>query len=144
MKRIRENKKMVMNIGSLHYFNIDKQTFLHVDAGLTGLGAVLSQEDSGKTWVIAFGSWALIPTEQKYSQIEREMSAITWSLHFHIYLMGNRFILYVRVVQKPIISSLETPRTSPSSRIERLILKTQMYDWHTISEWENKPIKLPT
>ncbi|KAK2713179.1 hypothetical protein QYM36_011767 [Artemia franciscana] len=56
---------------------------LQVDASKSGLGAVLIQNEN----IISFSSRSLNTTEQKYSQIEKELYAIVFGIrHFHQYL----------------------------------------------------------
>jgi len=72
------------------YFNPAQETKVIVDASLVGLGGLLAQ--NGK--VISYVSRALSDVETRYSQTEREMLAILWTLeHFHLYLYGSEFTL---------------------------------------------------
>jgi phospholipid-translocating ATPase len=66
---------------------------LQTDASNTGLGYVLSQKDSnGDEHPIAYGSWKLLPREQRYSTIEREALAIVSGIkHYRVYLEGTKF-----------------------------------------------------
>lgn len=80
----------------LAYPDWDKEFLLHTDASHTGIGAVLSQEDShGVEHPIAFASRALTPTERRYDTRERECLAILWSIeHFRHYLLGKHFTVF--------------------------------------------------
>ena len=72
------------------YFDPSKETELWVDASPVGLAAILSQENK----IVWYASRALSPTEQRYSQTERECLAIVWGVeHFHLYLFGKSFTL---------------------------------------------------
>ena len=79
------------------YFSTDPslKTKLYVDASPVGLGAILAQETAaGELKIIALASRALSPTEQRYSQTEREALAITWGIiHFKLYLLGNMLVV---------------------------------------------------
>ena len=68
----------------LQYFKFSDPVYLEVDASKHGLGAVLFQV-SGP---IEYASRALRPTEQNYSQIEKEMLAavVFWCIKFHQYV----------------------------------------------------------
>lgn len=111
------------------YFDIEKKTHVYVDAGPVGLGAILFQGESESDYqVVAYGSRTLTDTEQRYSQIEKEMQSISWALqHFHIYLYGSNF--YVHTDHKPLVYILWNPRSTSSARIERLCLKIQQYSF---------------
>ena len=72
------------------YFDPYKETELLVNASPVGLAAILSQENK----IVSYASRALSPTEQRYSQTERECLAIVWGgEHFHLYLFGKSFTL---------------------------------------------------
>ena len=59
-----------------------------------GLGAVLSQEVSGREHVIAYAIRTLTRAEQRYCATRREMLALVWaSRHFRPYLYGRKFVL---------------------------------------------------
>lgn len=129
-KRIKE---ILKDVHKLAYFDTKKNTHLHVDAGPTGLGAILSQEQGDKTEIITYASRTLTETEQKYSQIEKELLAVVWAIqHFNIYLLGNKFTLHTD--HKPLISILSNPHASPSARIERLCLKIQQYKFRIVHQ----------
>ena len=66
---------MWVNAPVLGYFDIERQaesTLLFVDSSSKGMGAALLQE--GKP--VAYASYALTETQQRYSQIEKETLAI--------------------------------------------------------------------
>ena len=60
------------------YFDMDKETYLHVDASPFGLSGILmqKQEQSGDFRILAYGSRSLSNVETRYSQTEREALAI--------------------------------------------------------------------
>ena len=58
----------------LGYYDVKKPITLTVDALMKGLGVALIQG----WWVIMYGSRALMPTEQRYAQIEKEALAIVF------------------------------------------------------------------
>ena len=85
-------KTAMINSPVMSYFDISKKTRVVVDASPVGLSAILAQTPPGKDTppsIIAYASRALTPTEQRYSQTEREALAIVWGIeHFHLYLYG--------------------------------------------------------
>lgn len=62
--------------------NFDLPFVLHTDASSEGLGAVLYQEQSGKLWVIAYGSRTLTPAEKNYHlhSSKLEFLALKWAV----------------------------------------------------------------
>lgn len=120
-------KHQLSNAEKLEYFDTAKLTHVHVDAGPVGLSAILSQESESKQFsIVAYGIRSLTPTEQRYSQIEKEMLAVSWVLqHFHIYLYGTHLRLHTD--HKPLVNILTNPRLNANARIERLCLKIQQY-----------------
>ena len=107
---------------TLAYFDPNKTTEVYTDASPVGISAVLTQDDL----VVQFASRPLTPTEQRYSQTEREALAITWACeYFHIYLFGDCFSVYTD--HKPLTTIFNNPRANLSARIERWIMRTQPY-----------------
>ncbi|XP_041453633.1 uncharacterized protein LOC121406829 [Lytechinus variegatus] len=105
------------------YFDTAKHTTLYVDASPVGLGAMLMQE--GRT--IIYASRSLTPTEQRYSQIEREALAIAWGVNrLNTYLFGRNFTVVTD--HKPLIPIFGKPKIVPSARIANWMLKLQHYD----------------
>ncbi|KAK9688310.1 RNase H-like domain found in reverse transcriptase [Popillia japonica] len=71
------------------------ETVAYGSRSLTATEGILIQEKNGVTETVAYGSRSLTATEGRYSQIEKEMLAITWAMkHFHIYLFGVNFCLH--------------------------------------------------
>ena len=78
------------------YFDMQKDTFVTVDASPVGLSAILFQRTPGQDddKVISYASRALTAVETRYSQTEKEALAIVWGIeHFHLYLYGKEFTL---------------------------------------------------
>ena len=80
---------------TLAHFNQCHKTFLIVDAGPEGVGAILAQEQSNQSLrPVHFASKTLTKTEKGYSQIEKEALAVLWGCkRFHLYLYGTSFIV---------------------------------------------------
>ena len=70
------------------YFDMQKDTFITVDASPVGLSGILSQRTHGldDDKIISYASRALTAVETRYSQTEKEALAIVWAIeHFHLY-----------------------------------------------------------
>ena len=69
---------------------------LHVDASVTGLGAVLYQRVNSKLQVLAYGSRTLSQSERNYSVHKLEFLALKWAItvKFRHYLYGKSFEVF--------------------------------------------------
>ena len=80
----------------LGYADYTKPFILETDASHDGLSAILSQEQDGKSRVLAFASRRLRPSEKNsslYSSMELEFLAMKWAItdKFRHYLLGGKF-----------------------------------------------------
>ena len=126
-KAFEELKTALAKVPNLAYFSNSRQTELVVDASPIGLGAILCQVKREKVYIIAFASKALSPTEQRYSQLEREAFAIIWGCeHFQLYLLGSRFVVWTD--HKALVSLFNKPSAKLSIRMERWMLRKQAFD----------------
>lgn len=75
------------------FFSQTDRTVLYTDASPIALGAVLTQQNAdGEERIISFAAKSLTPTEQRYSQVQREALGIVYSVeHFFFYLLGRKF-----------------------------------------------------
>ena len=71
------------------------QTFyLHTDASLTGLGAVLCQKIDGIEHPIGYASKTLNAAQRNYTVTEQEALAVVWAVKlFRPYLLGRHFFI---------------------------------------------------
>lgn len=112
---------------TLAYFKKDAETEIVVDASPVGLGAILVQHQYGEKRVICYASRSLTAVERRYSQTEKEALGIVWACErFHAYLFGIHFQIVTD--HKPLIY-IYSPRSKPSARIERWVLRLQPYDF---------------
>ena len=81
-------KKRLTSVEVMAFYNADAETELIVDGSPIGLGAILAQkQDDDNFRPVAYGSNALSPVQQRYSQTEQEALAVLWSCqHFHHYV----------------------------------------------------------
>ena len=80
----------------LGYADYTKPFILETDASHDGLSAILSQEQDGKSRVLAFASRRLRPSEKNsslYSSMKLEFLAMKWVItdKFRHYLLGGKF-----------------------------------------------------
>ena len=118
-------KKAITSENILAFFSVKRTTEVIVDASPIGVGAILLQlDDAGQRLPVAFASRALTPTEQRYSQIEREALAVKFGcLRFDHYLSGSSDFTVV-TDHRPLIP-LFRPGSRPPPRIERMALRLQ-------------------
>ncbi len=78
----------------LFIFDPNAETMLTTDASDVGVGAVLSQVQSGQEVPISFASHTLSETERRYAANEREALGVVWACErFEKYLLGRPFLL---------------------------------------------------
>ncbi|KAL1271695.1 hypothetical protein QQF64_030711 [Cirrhinus molitorella] len=85
---------------------------LHVDASLSGLGAVLNQEHPGGLRPVAYASRKLSASEQRYPIHQLEFLALKWAVvdKFHDYLYGAQFV--VKTDNNPLTYVLSSAKLS--------------------------------
>ena len=112
-----------MTLPVLAYFDKTKKHTIQCDASKKGLSAVLLQESKP----LMYMSRALTETEQRYSNIERELLAIVFALERLNYETFGRTIM-VQSDHQPLQSILKKFIVSASSRLQRLLLRLARYD----------------
>jgi len=100
----------------LQLYDVTKDVVVQCDASQHGLGSCLTP--------LEYASRALIPTEQGYAQIEKELLSVLYACErFHTYLYGRRFT--VETDHKPLISIVKKSLTSAPKRLRRMLLRLQ-------------------
>jgi hypothetical protein len=96
------------------------------DSSSYGIGAVLLQQQSDGTWrPVTFVSRALNDVEKRYSQVEQECLALTYSAERPSdYLIGTKFVL--QTDHKPLVALLSPQRALDDipPRIQRMRILT--------------------
>ncbi|KAG6464303.1 hypothetical protein O3G_MSEX014427 [Manduca sexta] len=127
-------KKYLASEQVLAHFNPKNNVILTVDASPNGLGAILSQLDTnGVERPISFASRTLNSAEKKYSQIQKEATAIIFGVRrFHQYLYGRSEPFILRTDHKPLISIFGPYKGIPevsANRLQRYALFLSGYNY---------------
>ena len=110
----------------MQYFNNEEPITIQVDASSIGVGAALMQQ--GK--VVSYHSRTLTPTQQHYSNIERECYGLVDGVeHFHYYVFGCKFT--VQTDHLPLVNLTSKALCEVSPRLQWLLLKVTQYRLNT-------------
>ena len=91
----------------LQYFNSEDPIVIQVDASSIGVSAALLQQGH----LVSYHSRALMPTQQRYSNIEHECYGLVNGIeHFHHYIFGQDFV--VQTDHQPLVQLTKKPQTS--------------------------------
>ena len=116
-------KQVITTLPVLAYFDKTNKHTLQCDASKKGLSAVLLQESKP----VMYMSKALTETEQRYSNIERELLAIVFALErLNHYTFGRT--VTVQSDHQPLQSIWKKSVVSTSPRLQRLLLRLAHYD----------------
>ena len=129
-KAFKSLKEAMSNTQTLGFYDMNAKTKIITDASPVGLGAVLIQVKNNTPRVVYYASRSLSDVERRYSQTEKEALAIVWAVErFHPYIYGIDFDLLTD--HKP-LQTIYGPRSKPSARIERWVLRLQGYTFKVI------------
>jgi len=121
-------KELIKKEVTLTYPNYDSPDPLElfVDASSIGAGACLMQKQNDVHRVIGYASMTFSETQQKYSTIERELTAIRWGCQaFKYFLMGIDFVVHTD--HKPLVFM---NNMSPyNSKIQRILVELADYSF---------------
>jgi hypothetical protein len=119
-------KEKLSSAPVLAYFNKDAPTQVIADASPVGLGAVLvQQQPDGHFRPVYYAARSLSDVERRYSQTEKEALALVWACErFKLYLIGLDFEL---LTDHQALKTIYGPRSTPSARIERWVLRLQQF-----------------
>ena len=123
-KAFSELRHTLCAMGARAYFDPNKKVVVQTDASACGVGAVVLQDNKP----IIFGSRALTPTENRYSQIEREFLAIVFALkRFEYLLIGSKFEL--QTDNLPITKLFRKRIDALSNRLQRWMIAIQHFQF---------------
>ena len=99
-------KKALVSAPTLALYDPAKETRVSSDASSFGLGSVLTQAQEDGGWKpVAYISRSLTPTEQRYTQVEKEALAVTWACErLSDYLISKPF--HIETDHKPLVPLL--------------------------------------
>jgi len=102
---------------------------LDTDASDTGMGAVLSQQQSGVEKVIAYASRTMNCAEKKYETTRKELLAVVYGLkQYRQYLFGRHFI--IRTDRAALSWLRRTPEPMP--QLARWLTFIEQYDYEVV------------
>ena len=121
-----ELKTLLTSAPVLSFPRFDVPFVLATDASEAGLGAVLSQEISGREHVIAYASRTIHKSEKNYSATEKEALALVWATnYFRPYLFGKQFSLVTDHCPLTWLKSLKEAH----GRLARWLMALSEYEW---------------
>ena len=130
-------KSIITDDCCLQYYDTSQPVEVHCDASLRGTGACLMQPRvAGETSEVmyapvAYASKALTPTEQRYSNLERELLSIVYGVErFSMYLYGREFTVVTD--HRPLEAICTKNLTQAPPRVQRLLLRLQGYDFKVV------------
>ena len=117
---------------TLQFFDSDLPLYIEADASQKGIGAIMFQPDkshknTSKSEIpnnlrpVAYASKTLTSCESNYSNIERELLGVLFSvLHFKHFTYGHK--VHIITDHKPLVSLFRKSLTSASPRLSRMLL----------------------
>ena len=121
-----------MSPNVLVHYNPELPIKLAGEVSAYSRGAIISHVMPDNTErPIAFASRTLLPSEQKYSQVEKEaLSLIFGAMKFHVYLYGRKFTLVT--YHCPLLTILGPNKGIPpmvAARLQRWAIKLSAYTY---------------
>ena len=113
----------------LKFYNVEEEVTLQTDASDKGLGAFLLQNGQS----VAFASRTLSKTEQRYATIEKECLAIVFGCERFNQYLARLDKINVETDHKPLESIFRKSLLSAASRLQRMLLRLQRYNYLSVS-----------
>lgn len=116
----------------LTFFDPTQRIKVSTDASKDRIGAVLLQAEDEHWKPVAFASRTLTETECRYTQIEKECLGLVFGLErSHSYIYGLPSFT-VETDNCPLVAIIKKNLNEMTSRIQRLMMKMQRYDFELI------------
>ena len=126
-KAFDELKQLLQRSPVLRYYDVTKAITIQCDASQSGVAACLLQDGQA----VAYASRALNEREQNFSQIEKELLSVIYSMEkFHTYVYLKK--ITVITDHKPLITINKKSLASCPRRLMRMFLRLQNYDFDLI------------
>ena len=131
-KAFKNLKQAICKDIALQFFDSDLPLYIEADTSQKSIGAIMLQPDkkckntstAGLPYnlrPVAYASKTLTPCEDNYSNIERELLGLLFSvLHFKHFTYGHK--VHVITDHKPLVSLFRKSLTSASPRLSRMLL----------------------
>ena len=121
-------KQLISSAPILAYYDLHKPVVLQTDASDYAVGGALLQPNcKGKLQPVPFTSSSISPTEQRYSQIEKECLAICNCFQkFDQWLYGKADIV-VHTDHQPPETIMKKPLNKTPAGLQRMLMKLQRY-----------------
>ena len=121
-------KQLISSGPVLSYYDLDKPVVLQTDASDYALGgALLQPNNKGKLQPVAFTSSSMSPTEQRYSQIEKECLAICNCFQKFDQWPYGKSDIEVHTDHQPLETTMKKPFNKAPARLQRMLMKLQRY-----------------
>lgn len=128
-------KQLLSSDITLVHYDLNKPLVLTCDSSEYGAGAVLSHVmEDGQERPVAMSSRTLHSHERKYSQLDKEATAIMFGIQkFHNYLMGRSFTIVTD--HKPLVSIFNPKKPIPniiSPRLTRISIVLTSHSYNIV------------
>ena len=129
-------KGSLITAPTLSFFDLNKSTWLCIDASRQGLGFILQQKSTYGTWtLVQAGSRFLSDAESRYATIELEMLVVCWAtLKCKIFLSGLQHFVVI-TDHNPLLPIFNSYRLDEidNPRLQRL--RTRLMAYNFTAEW---------
>ena len=128
-------KKSITSESTMVYFNLSRPIVIRVEASYhEGLSAGLFQETCSGLRPVHFKSRTMIPTEKRYNQTEKGLSAIHWAKkRYSMYLLGTSKFQII-TAHKPLLPLFNKASIKLPPCIEKWVMGMQDVDFEPTYE----------
>ena len=121
-------KQLIASAPVLAYYDLRDPVFLQTDASDYAVGGALFQPNNkGYLQPVAFTSSSMNPTEQRYSQIEKECLAICHAFQKFDHWLYGKHDIEVHTDHQPLETIMKKPLNKAPARLQRMIMRLQRY-----------------